>query len=250
MSQPTFTLEELADYLHLTPQDVDRLLRESDIPHAIRGGRAHFERGEIDAWASRRILGMPSRPLDVYHEKSSHGTEEIFPNHALVPELLRPDYIELDLSAKTRASAIREMVRLAEGTGRVFDPKELVASVEAREALNSTAMPGGFALLHPRQHEPYRYDGSFFVIGRTPQEIPFGAPDGRPTRLFFLICCQDDRIHLHTLARLCVIALKTEVIGALYDAPDAHAAYDLLVEAEQAVLPHSEAESETAQGRK
>ena len=192
---------------------------------------------------------MPSRPLDIYHEKSMRGTEEIFPNRALVPDLLKPEYIDLDLSAKTRASAIREMVKLAEHTGRVFDPKELVASIEEREALNSTALPGGFALLHPRQHEPYRYDGSFFVIGRTVQEIPFGAPDGRPTRLFFLICCQDDRIHLHTLARLCVIALKTEVINALYEAPDAQSAYDLLVGAEQAVLPHSEAESETARGR-
>ena len=83
----------------------------------------------------------------------------------------------------------------------------------------------------------YRFENSFMVLGRTIQTVPFGAPDGGPTRLFFLICCQDDRIHLHTLARLCLIAMKTDILAQLFAAPDAATAYDALVAAEQAVLP-------------
>ena len=33
----------------------------------------------IDAWASRRILGLPGKRLGVYHEKSVRGTRAIFP---------------------------------------------------------------------------------------------------------------------------------------------------------------------------
>jgi PTS system nitrogen regulatory IIA component len=230
---------ELADYLHVTPADVERLLRDSDIPHSKRGNRIVFQRGEIDAWASRRILGLPSRRLDAYHEKTIRGTQMVFPDAAIIPGLIAPANIELSITAKTRASVIREMVALADRSGLVFEPKELLASIEAREQLCSTALPGGIALLHARHHDAYLVERSFIVLGRTFQSIPFGAPDGQPTRLFFLVCCQDDRIHLHTLARLCVMATKTDVISHLLNAPDRDTAHQALISAEEAVLPAS-----------
>jgi PTS system nitrogen regulatory IIA component len=237
MAHRVFTIEELTEYLHLGAGDVERLMRETDLPYAIRGGRALFQRVEIDAWASKRILGAPSKRLDWYHAKTVRGTREVFPHLALVPELLRPDYIDLQLPSKTRSSILRDMVSLAEQSGRLYEPRELLKSIEEREELGSTAVPGGLALLHARHHADYRFEGSFIVLGRTIQPVPFGAPDGRPTRLFFLICCDDDRIHLHTLARLCMTALKTEVIGTLLQAESPAEAYDALVAAEAAVLP-------------
>jgi len=237
MPHRAFTLEELADYLHLTPDDVERLVQDSDIPHTARGGRIVFQRGDIDAWASQRILGMPGKPLNAYHEKSMRGTREIFPDDALIPQLLAPGRIDLALPSKTRASVIRDMVALADKTGRVLDRRELLASIEAREALCSTALPGGIALLHGRHHADYRFEGSFIVLGRTVQAVPLSAPDGRPTQVFFLICCDDERIHLHTLARLCLMGLKTKMIEQLFQATDATAAYEGLVSAEREVLP-------------
>ena len=85
-------------------------------------------------------------------------------------------------------------------------------------------------------HEPYLFETSFIVVGRPVQEIHFGAPDGQPTHLFFLICCQDDRLHLHTLARLCLIAQKTKMLDQLRDAPDAKTMRDALIAAEQEIL--------------
>ena len=237
MSHRTLTPEELAEYLHVSARVVDYLIKESDMPKVERGGKLTFRRSEIDAWASQRILGLPEQPLESYHRKSMRGTREIFANNALVPSLVNPSRIALELKSKTRASIIRDMVTLADGTGQVFDPRELMATVEARENLCSTAMPGGVALLHARNYDAYRFESSFIVLGRTIQTVPFGAPDGGPTRLFFLICCQDDRIHLHTLARLCMMAMKTDVVAKLYAASDATAAYEMLVAAEQAVLP-------------
>lgn len=237
MPHRMLTLDEVTDYLHLAPGDVRRLLSETDIPHTVRGGRTLFLRSDVDAWASQRILGLPGKRLDAYHEKSMRGTRDIFPDDALIPQLLAPADIDLALASKTRASVIRDLVALADRTGRVTDPKELVRSVEEREALCPTAMPGGLALLHARHHAPFRYEGSFIVLGRTVQAVPFGAPDGRPTQLFFLICCEDDRIHLHALARLALMAMKTDVVGRLFDAADAEAAYAALLTAERDVLP-------------
>ena len=236
MPHRAFSLEEVATYLLLNVADVEELVKYHEIPFVLRGGRAVFQRSEIDAWASQRILGLSENRLAIYHQKTLRGTREIFADGALIPELLSVENIEAELPAKTKNSVIREMVALAEKTGRVYDTVTLLASVEEREALCSTALPGGVALLHSRHHQSYEFEGSFMVLGRTVQKVPYGAPDGYPTRLFFLICCDDDRLHLHTLARLCLMAQKTDILEKLYTLPDRAAMYEALLYSEQTVL--------------
>ncbi len=237
MPHREFSMEEVAEYLHLSREDVERLMREAEMPHQQRGQRIVFQRGEVDAWASRRILGLSGKRLDAYHRRSLDGLREIFPHDALIPDLIEPGYIELELPSKTKPSVIRDMVALAERTGRVFEPRELVQAVEAREALYPTAIEGGMALLHARHHEDYRFEGSFVVLGRTLQPVGFGAPDGQATTLFFLLCCEDERLHLHTLARLCMMAGKTHLTSQLRNAADAETAYQAMLAAEREVLP-------------
>jgi len=229
-------LEAVADYLHLTVQDVEQRVKNCEIPFEKRGDRIVFRKNEIDAWASQRILGFSSQGLTDFHQKSTRHTRKMLAQETILPEMLKAGAIASAMSSKTKASVLRDLVVLAEKTGHLNDPKSLLASLEAREELCPTAMPGGFALPHPRAHEPYLFDTSFIVVGRPIQEIHFGAPDGQPTYLFFLICCQDDRLHLHTLARLCLIAQKTEILEQLRGAPDAQTMRDSLIASEQEIL--------------
>ena len=239
-------LTEAAAYLHLNPSELEQLVRTSDIPHQRRGSRIVFLRGELDAWASQRILGLPLKRLTTYHRQSTSGTRAVFNQDALMPELVRPDYIAPAMTSKARKSLIRDLAEFAASTGRVLDPTELRTSVEARENLCSTALPGGLALLHCRNHQPYRFDGSFLVLGRTLQEIHFGAPDGQPSWLFFLICCQDERLHLHALARLCLMTQTTDLVPRLLSAPGAAAMHDILIATELTALMGKKAEAPPA----
>ncbi len=229
-------LETVADYLHLTVADIEQRVKDREIPFEKRGDRIVFRKTDIDAWASQRILGFSGQRLANYHEQSTRHTQKMLAQDTVMPEMLAAGAIASAMTSKTRASVLRDLVALAEKTGHVSDTKSLLASLEAREELCSTAVPGGFALPHPRSHEPYLFDESFIVVGRPVQEIHFGSPDGEPTRLFFLICCQDDRLHLHTLARLCLIAMKTTILEQLRDAPDAQTMRDALIAAEQEIL--------------
>jgi PTS system nitrogen regulatory IIA component len=229
-------LDGVANYLHLTPADIEQRVKNHEIPFEKRGDRIVFRKREIDAWASQRILGLPGRRLADYHQESTRQTRKILPRAAILPEMLQAGAIASAMTSKTRASVLRDLVALAEKTGNLGDPKALLASLEAREELYSTAVPGGFALPHPRSHDPYLFETSFIVVGRPVQEIHFGAPDGQPTHLFFLLCCQDDRLHLHTLARLCLLAQKTKLLDQLRDAPDAETMRSATLAAEQEIL--------------
>jgi excisionase family DNA binding protein len=246
MPYRTFGVDEVASYLHLSRTDVERLVKDQDIPFEKHGGRLVFRKVEIDSWASPRILGLEGRRLAEYHQKTSKDTREIVTTEAIMPERIRPEFINPSLPAKTKASVLREMAALAERTGRVSDPQALLEGLRAREELCSTGLPGGLALLHARNPEEYLFEAPFIALGRTIQQIPFGAPDGQPTNLFFLIGCPDDRMHLHTLARLCLMAQKTDMLEGLRQAADAEAMCECLLTAEQAVLESRRAPAESS----
>ncbi|MFH0880315.1 MAG: PTS sugar transporter subunit IIA [Lentisphaerota bacterium] len=230
------SLDEVAEYLHLTKDDVDSLVRSGDIPFDRQGDRMVFRQRDIDAWASQRILGFSREGLKAFHKKSSIKVHDLSQKHAIIPELCKAAWCDPVMTSKTRASVIRDTVAMAEKTGLVFYAQELLKSVEERERLGSTALAGGMALLHPRNHENYMFGDSFIVLGRTIQPIPFGSPDGSTSDLFFLVCCQDDRIHLHVLARICMMCHQTSLLLELHDAQTSDEMFRLMVSAEDEII--------------
>lgn len=232
-------LAAVAAYLHMAEHEVERLVQKNKIPYEKSGGRLVFRTSEIESWASRRLLdadkGRGHFAAD-FHKRSTDTHFGEPSGGAIIPQMLTPGRIEPELGARTRSSVISEMTMLADATGFVNNPVDLLESLRAREELCSTAMPGGIALLHPRHHHEYLFEESFIVLGRAVQAIPFGAPDGKMTDLFFLICCGDDRLHLHTLARLAAICNSINLVADLRLAATAEELYELLVAAEEQVV--------------
>lgn len=232
-----FNLYEVADYLRLTRGDVERLVRDNEIPFQRRGEKLVFMRNDIDEWASKRIIGSKKGEVEERERPSSRAkSHNLDKQHAIIPELLRVDVINPALKSKTKSSVITDMVALADKTGLLLQKTELIKSLKEREQMCSTALAGGIALLHPRTHQPYMFEDSFLVLGRTVQPIPFGSPDGMTTDLFFLVCCQEDKIHLHVLARLCVLCYQTTMLLDLREAESAEEMYNLLIRAEQEII--------------
>jgi nitrogen PTS system EIIA component len=229
-------VDEAAQYLNLSRPDLDRLVKDQEVPFQRRGDRVVFRREDLDSWASQRILSASPKGLASYHRRSSERAHALFAQTFMVGDLIRPEHIDAAMPSKTKASVLRDLVAISARTGYVSDARELIESLEAREALCSTGVPGGIAFLHPRAQLPYRFEASFVVLGRTVQPIFFGAPDGQPTDLFFLLCFQDDRLHLHTLARLCLLAVKTSIVAELRAAADALAMHAALLAAERTVV--------------
>lgn len=216
MPHRVMTLKEVAAYLRVRVDQVDAWVRSGDIPFERSGSRVVFRRSAIEPWASARMIGFNEDQLREYYAYAPPADASPEPQAVpAVSELIQEGRILPDMDARTRPAALRALLAAAGDTGWVSDPAALRDSVEARERLCSTALPGGVAIPHPLHHEPYLIERCFIVLGRVPSPIPFGSPDGQTTDLFFLLCSSDERQHLKLLAQVCRLCHGTSLLEEL-----------------------------------
>lgn len=229
------TLSQVSEHLRITEDAITKMVKYDEIPHRKRGKTPYFTQSEVDAWASRRLLAQAMKHLQPEHTSSTLMDVKHPPHDALLPSLITPERIELNLSAKTRRSVLSKMIDLAAMTDLVYDPPDLLRQVTEREAVCSTAMPGGLALLHPHHQSPYVISEPFIVLGRT-VPIFFGAVEDKATDLFCLICCGEHMRHLHVLARLCMMIHDTPLATELRKAETSEEACEAFYRNELIIL--------------
>lgn len=141
--------------------------------------------------------------------------------------LIRPDLIFPDLPATERAGLLRAFAgRLAEH-GLVNDAEPLFQKLWEREQLGSTAVGGGIAIPHCKVD---RLKSGLVALGRVREGVDFGAADGQPVRLFFLVISpsQSPAEHLQILAAISRWIKVEGRVQALLEQPDAGALYDYI----------------------
>lgn len=116
-------------------------------------------------------------------------------------DYLDPDLILLDLPAPSRSEALALIVdRLAEKK-MISDRDEFLSAVNKREVQGCTAIGRCLAIPHARSRTLKKI---VVAMARLRSGIDFGAEDGEPVRLIFLIGTPEDKAgeYLKVLARL------------------------------------------------
>jgi PTS system nitrogen regulatory IIA component len=185
------TLRELAAYLHLDEQTVFKLASGGKLPGIQIERHWRFKRAQIDAWITDQLVGEDESFADV-PDGMKLPLEDLLPDQAIIPAL----------KARTPLAVVEELAGRAYSAGWLADKPWFVGAVVERESLASTAMEGGVAFLHTRARDKGKIARPFVIVGRSWEGIPFGAPDGNSTYLFFLLGLKYDRLHLPILGRL------------------------------------------------
>jgi PTS system nitrogen regulatory IIA component len=185
------TIHELAVYLHLDEATVNKLVASGKIPAIQLERQWRFKKAAIDEWIEQQLVGEDENFTDV-PDGMKLPLEDLVPDQAIIT----------NLRANTALGVIEELAARAYTNGWLADKPWFVGAVVERESLASTAMEGGVAFLHTRAKDKGKIARPFMVVGRSWSGIPFGAPDGNPTYLFFLLGLKYDRLHLPILGRL------------------------------------------------
>jgi mannitol/fructose-specific phosphotransferase system IIA component (Ntr-type) len=125
------------------------------------------------------------------------------PGPIVLSQLLSPTSINLELKSTDREAVLEELVNQVSAIAKQPDARQtLLRALHEREQLHSTGIGDGVALPHARNALVGLVDRPVIVFGRSTQGVPFGAIDGAPSKLFFLLVAPTVTEHLAMLARL------------------------------------------------
>ncbi|MGR5192528.1 PTS fructose transporter subunit IIABC [Vibrio rotiferianus] len=150
----------------------------------------------------------------------------------MITKLINEDLIKLDLQATSKEDVFKELVAVLHAQGRISDQEHFLADIKAREELGNTGFEDGVAIPHAKSAaviEPA------VVIGVSKSGIEYGAEDGLPSKLFFMIASPDggDNHHIEVLAELSSKLIEDGFIDAFLGAANSQDALALLLAKEE-----------------
>ncbi|MFN1650208.1 PTS fructose transporter subunit IIABC [Vibrio rotiferianus] len=150
----------------------------------------------------------------------------------MITKLINEDLIKLDLQATSKEDVFKELVAVLHAQGRISDQEQFLADIKAREELGNTGFEDGVAIPHAKSAaviEPA------VVIGVSKSGIEYGAEDGLPSKLFFMIASPDggDNHHIEVLAELSSKLIEDGFIDAFLGAANSQDALALLLAKEE-----------------
>lgn len=141
-------------------------------------------------------------------------------------EILTVDAVEASLTVANK-KALFQLLAAAMSRRTGIAAKDIVAALNAREKLGSTGFGGGAAIPHGKLEGLTQVVGAF---ARLSQPIDFGAVDGLPVDLVFLLLSPPDAgaDHLKALASVSRTFRDRAIMAKLRGAGSRDALYALL----------------------
>jgi mannitol/fructose-specific phosphotransferase system IIA component (Ntr-type) len=151
----------------------------------------------------------------------------------VVSQLLTPTSINLNLKSTDRDGVLEELVNQISAIAKQPDARQtLLRALHEREQLHSTGIGDGVALPHARNALVGLVDHPVIIFGRSVQGVHYGAIDGAPSKLFFLLVAPTVTEHLSMLARISRLLREPRLRQELLAADDPKKAIAQIREAE------------------
>ena len=153
-----------------------------------------------------------------------------------ITDLLQESGIQLHAAAADKAAVIHLLAGLQEKAGNVTDKAAYEKEIWAREELDSTAVENGVAVPHARCAAVKR---AGLAAATVPAGVDYDAPDGEPSKLFFMIAAPEDggEVHLEMLSRLMVLLMDEDFCARLLETEDVKTFLELIDRQEQVKFP-------------
>ncbi len=145
-----------------------------------------------------------------------------------IDDLIGSGHVTLDLQATNAEGVVKELAALLDQQGRLNDRDGYVQAVLDREQeTGGTGMESGVAIPHARSAAVAQPSLAF---GRSSNGISFGADDGTPADIVFLIAAPEgeNQLHVQVLSKLARKLIHDDFRSALREAGSADEVVEIL----------------------
>ena len=203
------TIRDVAKYLKMNERSIYKLAHQGLIPTVKIASQWRFRKNLIDAWLEGQMSTAAKSLLS--------DLNEIIPIHSL----LKPEGIKINLVATRKDEVLLELADLMVEAHGIKDKDKFLREILNRERLCTTAVQKGLAVPHPRRNGDQFTRQPALVFGCSKEGVDFGALDGEPTHLFFMLCAPQDHLHLKIMAEINKLLANPCVQEELIAAPAA-----------------------------
>jgi PTS system nitrogen regulatory IIA component len=218
-------LQQAADMLGVSPATVKRWARQGRLGVLRPSGEFRFEQAELRRWARNQGLDLHEArglPREAGTPASCGPLAGALAAGSVLHEVpgVSPDEV---------LSNLVELAPLAESVDRLG----LLAQLQAREHMASTALGGGVALPHPRIPSTAFVAEPTLVVALLASPVPWKALDGEPVHAVLLLLNPDPQAHLTVLSRVAFLLRQESFIKALRERADAETLRGLVASLEE-----------------
>ena len=141
------------------------------------------------------------------------------PSPSKIASLLSPEAIQLELQARQKVAALREVAELLAQSKCVGDFEAFFNEILQRERVSNTALGHDVAIPHARTDQ---CSDILIAVGRSREGIDFEAKDGQPVKLIFLIGTPKQMVtdYLRVVGTLARLLRQDELRQRLLEAPE------------------------------
>ncbi len=195
---------EAARLLNVAENTLYRWIRDGRLPAHRIHDPYRFNRVELQEWAASHQHRVSPELF------APNGSTARIPS---LRDALSRGGAHHDVEGKSREQVLSEVAGLPHIPAGV-DRRLLYQLLVCREALASTGVGSGIALPHPRDPLVVHVDEPLVLLCFLSQPVDFGAFDGEPVRILFLLLSPTVSCHLQMLSKLS-FALHDELLRGL-----------------------------------
>jgi PTS system nitrogen regulatory IIA component len=184
---------EIATLLKIDESMVVKWIKKQKLPATLVNGSYRINRVDLLEWATEHSIKVPPELFEAAQADIHYPT---------LAEALEAGGVHCGVKGEDKLAVLRSVVNLLKLPPQM-DPEFLLQVLLAREALGTTAIGDGIAIPHVRnpillQNRPAPAITLCFLAN----PIDFGALDGEPVRMLFMLTSPTVKVHLHLLSRL------------------------------------------------
>lgn len=163
-----------------------------------------------------------------------------------ITDLIKSTGIALNVSVDDKNDAINKLVSLHKISGSFSDADKFKAEILNREEMGTTAVGMEVAIPHAKS-EAVKFPALSAIT--VPNGVDYGAPDGNPCKLIFMIAATTDGdVHLEVLSRLMQLLMDEEFTSKLKTAKTVEEFLSIIDSKETEKFPDKVKKSEASIG--
>jgi PTS system nitrogen regulatory IIA component len=183
---------DVAELMHIDEKTVIKWIRKEGLDAVELNGVYQINRVDLLEWATDHGIKVPPS-LFVADDKAL-----AFPTLA---EALAAGGVFCGVPGNDKLSVLENLVANLSLPPQV-DPEFLLQVLLAREALGTTAIGDGIAIPHVRNPILVSLPSPAITLSFLKKPVDFGALDGKPVEIVFMLISPTVKIHLHLLSKL------------------------------------------------